>query len=269
MRQALDELVVDGIRTNAALHRELVTDSSFMAGGVGIHYLESKLEHEHWLQRRLAGASLHSPKDQIDALEEWFCRWGTLSPSKITQISHYWSRVPARHHCGMWCRSPRSLRVILHDLKPVLAALPEALATEAPGGLCRWRIVSGSACGRISFSPCKWASGWWICPSWTPPPEPDAVNLLLDPGLAFGTGTHPTTAMCLRALDAASLETTRIVDYGCGSGILGIAAAACWVPSRYWGSTTRPKLSPPAKAMRCAMGYLRHNFLRVCLMRWC
>ena len=47
MRQALDELVVDGIRTNAALHRELVTDSSFMAGGVSIHYLESKLEHEH------------------------------------------------------------------------------------------------------------------------------------------------------------------------------------------------------------------------------
>jgi acetyl-CoA carboxylase biotin carboxylase subunit len=47
MRQALDELIIDGIRTNAALHRELVTDSSFMAGGVSIHYLESKLEHEH------------------------------------------------------------------------------------------------------------------------------------------------------------------------------------------------------------------------------
>ena len=46
-RQALDELVVDGIRTNAALHRELVTDTSFIAGGVSIHYLESKLEHEH------------------------------------------------------------------------------------------------------------------------------------------------------------------------------------------------------------------------------
>ena len=46
MRQALDELVVEGIRTNAALHRELVTDTSFMAGGVSIHYLESKLEHE-------------------------------------------------------------------------------------------------------------------------------------------------------------------------------------------------------------------------------
>jgi acetyl-CoA carboxylase biotin carboxylase subunit len=47
MRQALDELIVEGIRTNAALHRELVVDSSFVAGGVSIHYLESKLEHEH------------------------------------------------------------------------------------------------------------------------------------------------------------------------------------------------------------------------------
>ena len=65
----------------------------------------------------------------------------------------------------------------------------------------------------------------WICPSWTPPPDPDAVNILLDPGLAFGTGTHPTTAMCLRALDANLPRGKRVVDYGCGSGILGIAAA--------------------------------------------
>ena len=47
MRQALDEFVVEGIRTNSALHRELVVDPSFVAGGVSIHYLESKLEHEH------------------------------------------------------------------------------------------------------------------------------------------------------------------------------------------------------------------------------
>jgi ribosomal protein L11 methyltransferase len=51
------------------------------------------------------------------------------------------------------------------------------------------------------------------------------VNILLDPGLAFGTGTHPTTAMCLRAIDACVSHPIRVVDYGCGSGILGIAAA--------------------------------------------
>jgi ribosomal protein L11 methyltransferase len=64
----------------------------------------------------------------------------------------------------------------------------------------------------------------WICPSWQAPVEPEAVNLMLDPGLAFGTGTHPTTALCLQWLDAAELQGKTVVDFGCGSGVLGIAA---------------------------------------------
>ncbi|WP_439100580.1 50S ribosomal protein L11 methyltransferase [Congregibacter sp.] len=74
------------------------------------------------------------------------------------------------------------------------------------------------------YEPMRFGERVWICPSWKEPPEPEAVNLLLDPGLAFGTGTHPTTAMCLTALDGMSLEGARVVDFGCGSGILGIAA---------------------------------------------
>jgi ribosomal protein L11 methyltransferase len=65
----------------------------------------------------------------------------------------------------------------------------------------------------------------WICPSWHQPPKPDAVNILLDPGLAFGTGTHPTTALCLNWLDQAQVKDKTVIDYGCGSGILAIAAA--------------------------------------------
>ncbi|WP_339616491.1 50S ribosomal protein L11 methyltransferase [uncultured Gilvimarinus sp.] len=64
----------------------------------------------------------------------------------------------------------------------------------------------------------------WICPSWLAPPEPDKVNILLDPGLAFGTGTHPTTFLCMQWLDGQTLDDLHLVDYGCGSGILGIAA---------------------------------------------
>ncbi|WP_111641211.1 50S ribosomal protein L11 methyltransferase [Marinimicrobium alkaliphilum] len=64
----------------------------------------------------------------------------------------------------------------------------------------------------------------WICPSWQTPPEPDKVNLMLDPGLAFGTGTHPTTFMCLQWIDQQSLTDATVIDYGCGSGVLGIAA---------------------------------------------
>lgn len=64
----------------------------------------------------------------------------------------------------------------------------------------------------------------WICPSWQSPPEPDKINLMLDPGLAFGTGTHPTTFMCMQWIDQQDLTGLEVVDYGCGSGILGIAA---------------------------------------------
>jgi ribosomal protein L11 methyltransferase len=65
----------------------------------------------------------------------------------------------------------------------------------------------------------------WVCPHTAPPPQdPDAVVVRLDPGLAFGTGTHPTTALCLQILDSLPVAGRRVIDYGCGSGILGLAA---------------------------------------------
>lgn len=75
-----------------------------------------------------------------------------------------------------------------------------------------------------NFHPMQFGQRLWICPSWRDVPHPDAVNVMLDPGLAFGTGTHPTTALCLRWLDALALSDATVVDFGCGSGILGIAA---------------------------------------------
>ena len=74
------------------------------------------------------------------------------------------------------------------------------------------------------FQPIPCGKRLWICPSWQQPPQPDAVNLILDPGLAFGTGSHPTTHLCLRWLDSLNLQGKTVIDYGCGSGILGIAA---------------------------------------------
>ena len=65
----------------------------------------------------------------------------------------------------------------------------------------------------------------WVCPTAADPPEdPNAVVVRLDPGLAFGTGTHPTTALCLQILDSLPVHGRNVIDYGCGSGILGIAA---------------------------------------------
>ncbi|MFT5112228.1 MAG: ribosomal protein L11 methyltransferase [Parasphingorhabdus sp.] len=77
------------------------------------------------------------------------------------------------------------------------------------------------------FQPFQVGQNLWICPSWCNPPDNQAMNLILDPGLAFGTGSHATTSMCLQLIASLPLRDSRIVDYGCGSGILAIAAALC------------------------------------------
>ena len=81
-----------------------------------------------------------------------------------------------------------------------------------------------------NFQPMRFGRRLWIVPSWHQAPEPQAVNLLLDPGLAFGTGTHPTTALCLEWLDGQDLAGCTVLDFGCGSGILAIAALLLGAP---------------------------------------
>ena len=75
------------------------------------------------------------------------------------------------------------------------------------------------------FDPIRVNDRLWIVPSWHVAPNPDAINLVLDPGLAFGTGSHPTTFLCLQWLTDVLRGGETLLDYGCGSGILGIAAA--------------------------------------------
>lgn len=89
-------------------------------------------------------------------------------------------------------------------------------------------IIEDQAWERVwmeRFHPMKFGNDVWICPSWSEPPEPQAINIFLDPGLAFGTGTHETTAMCLEWLAQYDCKDLTIMDYGCGSGILAITAA--------------------------------------------
>ena len=74
------------------------------------------------------------------------------------------------------------------------------------------------------FHAMRFGTRLWVCPRHEIVADPDAVIVLLDPGLAFGTGTHPTTAMCLSWLDANTAAGARVIDFGCGSGILAIAA---------------------------------------------
>lgn len=75
-----------------------------------------------------------------------------------------------------------------------------------------------------NFHPMRFGERLWICPSWRDVPDENAVNVMLDPWLAFGTGTHPTTSLCLQWLDSLDLTGKTVIDFGCGSGILAIAA---------------------------------------------
>jgi len=75
------------------------------------------------------------------------------------------------------------------------------------------------------FDPIHVSARLWIVPSWHAIPDPAAINIILDPGLAFGTGAHPTTRLCLDWLDRHMSRGCSVIDYGCGSGILAIAAA--------------------------------------------
>jgi ribosomal protein L11 methyltransferase len=77
---------------------------------------------------------------------------------------------------------------------------------------------------QAQFEPICVSERLWIVPSWHVARDPDAINLVLDPGLAFGTGSHPTTYLCLQWLDANLRPGQTVIDYGCGSGILAIAA---------------------------------------------
>lgn len=75
-----------------------------------------------------------------------------------------------------------------------------------------------------NLKPMQFSERLWVCPSWITYPDPFAINIQLDPGLAFGTGTHPTTALCMQRLASYSLADKTVMDFGCGSGILAIAA---------------------------------------------
>ncbi len=114
------------------------------------------------------------------------------------------------------------------DLAPVRAALAEAMP-EGAALRCETQLIEDQDWVRVwleHWPPQKFGERLWVVPreKRDEVTDRDAVILLLDPGLAFGTGTHPTTALCLEWLSAADLKGKTVLDFGCGSGILAIAA---------------------------------------------
>lgn len=113
------------------------------------------------------------------------------------------------------------------DAAETLRSLATHLSPQVAAA-ARVRAVADQAWERVwlaDWKPMQFGRRLWVCPtSAARPLDPEAVVVWLDPGLAFGTGTHPTTALCLETLDALDLRQKSVVDYGCGSGILAIAA---------------------------------------------
>jgi ribosomal protein L11 methyltransferase len=137
---------------------------------------------------------------------------------------------------------PDEIRLWSDTLVRALFELEDLRAIEAAQNLARLAQLLGphiTECARVravesrdwervwlkDWKPMRFGRRLWVCPTEAPLPEdPAAAVVRLDPGLAFGTGTHPTTALCLQMLDAMPLTGRTLIDYGCGSGILGIAA---------------------------------------------
>lgn len=182
-----------------------------------------------WLQLKA-----HIAPEQAETLEELLLAEGATA---ITLQDAHDDPVfePERGSTPLWHETV--LTGLYDDLEGVDAMLErvhQAWAAEQPEEPCpeiEVELLADRDWEREwmdDFTPLQMGERLWIVPSWHEPPEPGAVNLHLDPGLAFGTGTHPTTALCLAWLDglaiSEALNGQAILDIGTGSGILAIAA---------------------------------------------
>lgn len=132
--------------------------------------------------------------------------------------------VPERH---AWKTSRLRVLVERAAAETVLRTASAALGI-APPAVEASAVVNDTDWVRATqaqFPPTRISERLWIVPSWHEPPDPTAIVIRLDPGVAFGTGTHPTTRLCLQWLDRHLETGASVLDYGCGSGILAIAAA--------------------------------------------
>ncbi|MFH1813476.1 MAG: 50S ribosomal protein L11 methyltransferase [Pseudomonadota bacterium] len=113
------------------------------------------------------------------------------------------------------------------DLASAMAEAAEAAGLTAPPPYTTAQLDEQNwvRITQAQFDPIRVSDRLWIVPSWHAQPDPAAINITLDPGMAFGTGSHPTTRLCLEWLDREITGGETVIDYGCGSGILALAAS--------------------------------------------
>jgi len=180
----------------------------------------------------LIQAKLTLPFEQADEVSDLLMELGALAVSLEDANADSEDEQPLFGEPGM---EPESAAWILNNVVALFRnkAEGEQIFGEIPGELLGdaeilYTEVPQEDWVRLTqsqFDPIPISARLWIVPSWHEPQDiDDRINLVLDPGLAFGTGSHPTTALCLRWLSEFPLKGQSVLDYGCGSGILGIAA---------------------------------------------
>lgn len=172
-----------------------------------------------WLQLKIV-----SPRTEVKKLESALLKTGAASVT-LEDNADQPIFEPALGETPLWDQ----VRVTgLYDAEVNTAEITTKIANKLRGQIPhhKWEQLEDKDWEREwmnNYHAIRCGEHLWICPSWQQPPEPDKINLMLDPGLAFGTGTHPTTFMCMQWIDQQNFDGLDIVDYGCGSGILGIA----------------------------------------------
>ncbi|KTD67534.1 ribosomal protein L11 methyltransferase [Legionella shakespearei DSM 23087] len=172
-----------------------------------------------WFQLKIE----HCPTADVEEISEELEESGALS-IMLTDKNDNPVLEPEPGTTPLW---PEIIIHALYAQAEEAQAARELLSSTRPKLLCSLDALPDKDWERAcmdDFKPQRFGKRLWICPTWQSPPDPDAVNLILDPGLAFGTGTHPTTALCLTWLEQADLHNKSVIDYGCGSGILSLAA---------------------------------------------
>ena len=183
-----------------------------------------------WLKLKLLTDQTHAEK-LAESLQEWGAISITLQDAGDEPVFEtHWQQTPLWSQVQIIGLFPEHT-----DTDDILARVRQSL------GLAQTPVHKIDLLGdedwahswMSHYKPLQVGRGLWVVPSWCTPPEPAAVNIILDPGLAFGTGDHPTTSLCLEWLAQQALAGKTILDYGCGSGILSIAALKLGAQAAY------------------------------------
>ena len=173
-----------------------------------------------WLQ-----ISIHTTQNNAEQAEDTLLQFGACSVT-LTDAADQPILEPAPGETPIWqdivatglFNETENQQLLLSNIDTALAEIEHSISSE---------ILEDQNWTRSwmdHYQAMQFGERLWVCPWHIEPPEPDAVNLRLDPGLAFGTGTHPTTSLCLSWLDQHIQQPKNLLDFGCGSGILAIAA---------------------------------------------